>query len=74
MLMQDFHQLLLAQSEPILLTRRRRGVPAITLPVVLLGQGRPIWRQAEVLQEPRVQLSDGLDCTKEKPTSVPTTR
>jgi hypothetical protein len=27
-----------------------------------------------VLQEPRVQLGDGLDCTKEKPTSVPTTR
>src|SRR5262245_16277401 len=32
------------------------------------------WRQAEVLQEPRVQLGDGLDCTKEKPTSMPTTR
>ena len=27
-----------------------------------------------MLQEPRVQLSNGLDCTKEKPTSVPTTR
>src|SRR5262245_59961623 len=31
------------------------------------------WRQAEVLQEPRVQLSNGLDSTKGKPTSVPTT-
>jgi hypothetical protein len=26
-----------------------------------------------VLQDPWVQLQNGLDCTKEKPTSVPTT-
>src|SRR5262249_13705140 len=32
------------------------------------------WRQVEVLQEPRVQLINGLDGTKETPTSVPTTR
>ena len=31
------------------------------------------WRQAEVLRDPWVQLENGLDCTKEKPTSVPTT-
>jgi hypothetical protein len=27
-----------------------------------------------VLQEPRVQLGNGLDCTKEKPTSMPATQ
>ena len=32
------------------------------------------WRQGEVLKGPRVQLENGLDCTKENPTSVPTTR
>jgi hypothetical protein len=32
------------------------------------------WRQGEVLKGPRVQLRNGLDCTKENPTSVPTTR
>src|SRR5262249_27227919 len=31
------------------------------------------WQQSEVLPEPRVQLRDGLNRTKETPTSVPTT-
>jgi hypothetical protein len=58
----------------VLLTRRRRGVPANEnstgrAPGPVYGP----WRQAEVLQEPRVQLSNGLDSTKDKPTSVPTT-
>src|SRR4029077_13520636 len=32
------------------------------------------WRQGEVLQEPRVELENGLNGTKENPTSVPTVR
>src|SRR5262249_31787977 len=31
------------------------------------------WRQAEVLQGSRVQLQNGLTCTKQRPTSVPAT-
>jgi hypothetical protein len=55
-----------------LLTRRRRGVSAEELYGTCSGAIDDPWRQAEVLQEPRVQLQNGLDCTKEKPTSVPT--
>jgi Cys/Met metabolism PLP-dependent enzyme len=32
------------------------------------------WRQGEVLQRSRVKLKNGFECTKESPTSVPTTR
>jgi hypothetical protein len=32
------------------------------------------WRQSKVLQEPRVQLGNGLNRTKGIPTSVPTAR
>ena len=32
------------------------------------------WRQGEVPQRSRVQLKNGFECTKENPTSVPTTR
>src|SRR5215813_10234964 len=57
-----------------LLTRRRRGIPAMgTLRNVLRGHDGP-WRQVEVLQGSRVQLQNGLICTKDRPTSMPTTR
>ena len=32
------------------------------------------WRQGEVLQGSRVKLENGFECTKESPTSVPTTQ
>src|SRR5215831_9066918 len=63
--MQDFHD--------ALLTRRRRRDPTQELYRSCSGANDGPWRQAEVLQDPWVQLLNGLDCTKEKPTSVPTT-
>ena len=54
--------------------RRRRGIPDVEeFYETCSGANDGPWRQGEVLQGSRVQLENGLNRTKEQPTSVPTT-